>query len=92
MPHADEKPMTVGEHPQCDPIKTRIIHVGMGASGMLAAHKAKRMLKNYELVCYEKNESPGGTWWENSKSSVRKGVDQLIDDMQGILGVLAIYL
>ena len=65
MPHADEKPMTVGEYPQCDPIKTRIIHVGMGASGMMAAHKAKKMLKNYELVCYEKNASPGGTWWEN---------------------------
>ena len=64
MPHADEKPMTVGDHPQCDPAKTRIIHVGMGASGMLAAHKAKRFLKNYELVCYEKNSNPGGTWWE----------------------------
>ena len=54
MPHADEKPITVGLHPQCDPTKIRIIHVGMGASGMLAAHKAKKFLKNYELVCYEK--------------------------------------
>lgn len=54
--------MSVGDFGQCDPIKTRIIHVGMGASGMLAAHKAKRMLKNYELVCYEKNAVPGGTW------------------------------
>jgi len=62
MPHVDETPMAVGDHPQCDPIKTRIIHVGMGASGMLAAHKAKRMLTNYELVCYEKNPTPGGTW------------------------------
>lgn len=63
MPHADEQPMTVGEHPQCDPVKIRIIHVGMGASGMLCAHKARKFLKNYELVCYEKNSSPGGTWW-----------------------------
>ena len=52
--------MAVGEHPQCDPTKTRIIHVGMGASGMLAAHKARKFLKNYELVCYEKNPSVGG--------------------------------
>ena len=37
----------------------------MGASGLLAAHKAKRFLKNYELICYEKNPSVGGTWWEN---------------------------
>jgi hypothetical protein len=63
MPHADEQPMTVGEHPQCDPTKIRIVHVGMGASGMLCAHKARKYLKNYELVCYEKNASPGGTWW-----------------------------
>jgi hypothetical protein len=124
MPHADDKPMVVGDHPQCDPIKTRIIHVGskycsnfrleqlldiasalkhddglrgthswgdhrtnlalkslplsgadltvltevtadigiVGASGMLAAHKAKKFLSNYELVCYEKNASVGGTW------------------------------
>ena len=65
MPHADEKPMSVGEHPQCEPTKIRIIHVGMGASGMLAAHKARRFLTNYELVCYEKNASIGGTWYEN---------------------------
>ena len=32
----------------------KIIHVGMGASGMLAAYKAKKMLTNYELICYEK--------------------------------------
>ena len=62
MPHINDPPITVGDFGQCDPIKTRIIHVGMGASGMLAAHKAKKMLSNYELVCYEKNDSPGGTW------------------------------
>lgn len=49
----------------CDPDSIRIIHVGMGASGLLAAHKAKKMLQNYELVCYEKNGTIGGTWYEN---------------------------
>ncbi len=29
---------------------------------MLAAHKARKFLTNYELVCYEKNDSVGGTW------------------------------
>lgn len=57
--------MQVPEHPQCDPQKIRIIHVGMGASGMLCAVKARRMLSNFELVCYEKNSEVGGTWWEN---------------------------
>ena len=43
----------------------RLIHVGAGAAGLLAAYKARRMLKNYSLVCYERNPSVGGTWWEN---------------------------
>jgi len=54
--------MYVPDRPQCDPDQLRIIHVGMGASGLLAAHKAKKMLSNYELVCYEKNDTIGGTW------------------------------
>ena len=61
MPHADEKSMDIGDHPQCEPTKVRIVHVGIGASGMLAAHKARKFLKNFELVCYEKNENVGGT-------------------------------
>ncbi|EGP87984.1 uncharacterized protein MYCGRDRAFT_71174 [Zymoseptoria tritici IPO323] len=57
--------MQVTDFPQCQPKKQRIIHVGMGAAGMLCAHKSKKMLTNYELVCYDKNPSPGGTWLEN---------------------------
>ena len=34
--------------------RIKIIHVGAGASGLLTAYKARRFLKNYELVCYEK--------------------------------------
>lgn len=60
MPHVQEPGMKVPEHPMCDPQKIRIIHVGMGAAGMLCAFKAKRMLSNYELVCYEKNSEVGG--------------------------------
>jgi cation diffusion facilitator CzcD-associated flavoprotein CzcO len=52
--------MQVPDHPQCDPQKIRIIHVGMGAAGMLCAFKARKMLTNYELICYEKNETVGG--------------------------------
>lgn len=36
------------------PRKLKIIHVGGGASGLLAAYKAERMLVNYELICYDK--------------------------------------
>ncbi|KAF6228775.1 hypothetical protein HO173_011622 [Letharia columbiana] len=43
----------------------KIIHVGAGVSGLLTAYKARKYLKDYELVCYEKNPTIGGTWWEN---------------------------
>jgi cation diffusion facilitator CzcD-associated flavoprotein CzcO len=65
MPHAEKAEMEVPDDPQCLPGRIKIIHVGMGASGLLAAHKAKKLLQNYELICYEKNETIGGTWLEN---------------------------
>lgn len=42
---------------QCEPRHLKIIHVGAGASGLLAAYKAERMLENYELICYDKSVS-----------------------------------
>jgi cation diffusion facilitator CzcD-associated flavoprotein CzcO len=68
MPLIDEPPYgpdAIPEHPQCAPQPIKVIHVGAGASGILFAHKAEKMLKNYELVIYEKNDVIGGTWYEN---------------------------
>lgn len=50
---------------QCTPKKLRIIHVGMGASGLLFAYKSRK-LDNVEIVCYERNHTIGGTWLENT--------------------------
>lgn len=47
------------------PRTIRIIHVGAGATGLCAAYKMRKQLQNYELVCYEKNPSIGGTWLES---------------------------
>jgi cation diffusion facilitator CzcD-associated flavoprotein CzcO len=49
----------VPSYPQCTPQPLKIIHVGAGASGLVFAHKAEKALKNYELVCYEKNATIG---------------------------------
>ncbi|EXJ70263.1 uncharacterized protein A1O5_06331 [Cladophialophora psammophila CBS 110553] len=38
---------------QSDSRHLKIIHVGAGASGLLAAYKAERLLKNFELTVYE---------------------------------------
>ncbi|KAM0326086.1 hypothetical protein ACHAQA_006679 [Verticillium albo-atrum] len=43
----------------------RLIIIGAGACGLLAAYKATRQLKNVTFVVYEKNNDVGGTWYEN---------------------------
>ncbi len=43
----------------------RAICVGAGAAGLLVAYKMKKDFTNYDLVCYEKNPSVAGTWYEN---------------------------
>ncbi|KAF2180148.1 FAD/NAD(P)-binding domain-containing protein [Zopfia rhizophila CBS 207.26] len=48
------------------PTTVRVIHVGAGATGLCTAYKMRNKLQHYELVCYEKNDSIGGTWFENT--------------------------
>lgn len=47
------------------PRTIRIIHIGAGATGLCTAYKMRNKLQNYDLVCYEKNDSIGGTWFES---------------------------
>ncbi|KAF3480237.1 cyclohexanone monooxygenase [Arthroderma uncinatum] len=57
--------LEIPDQPHSNPARIRIIHIGAGASGILTAYKAKKLLRNYDLTCYEKNETIGGTWLEN---------------------------
>lgn len=34
--------------------RIKIIHVRAGAAGLITAYKARKLLRNYELVCYDK--------------------------------------
>ncbi|KAL1852735.1 hypothetical protein VTK73DRAFT_9174 [Phialemonium thermophilum] len=43
----------------------KVIVVGAGFSGILAAIRIPEKLRNVELVVYEKNEGVGGVWWMN---------------------------
>jgi cation diffusion facilitator CzcD-associated flavoprotein CzcO len=56
MPHADPTPPTIDilDETHSKPDHIKIIHVGAGASGLLTAYKARKMLENFELVLYEK--------------------------------------
>lgn len=53
-----EKPSRAGR-------KLRIICLGAGASALNLAHEIDISPLDLELVCYEKNPSIGGTWYEN---------------------------
>lgn len=41
----------------------KVIVVGAGFSGILAAIRIPERLRNVELVVYEKNERVGGVWY-----------------------------
>ncbi|KAL2175408.1 uncharacterized protein P884DRAFT_247440 [Thermothelomyces heterothallicus CBS 202.75] len=48
----------------------RVIVVGAGFSGILAAIRIPERLRNVELVVYEKSERVGGVWWLNKYPGV----------------------
>ncbi|KAL2266617.1 hypothetical protein VTJ83DRAFT_5969 [Remersonia thermophila] len=43
----------------------RVVVIGAGFSGILAAIRIPERLRNVELIVYEKNEDVGGVWWLN---------------------------
>ncbi|KAL3481115.1 hypothetical protein BJX99DRAFT_219065 [Aspergillus californicus] len=45
--------------------KIRIIAIGCGASAINLAHEVSNSPLDLDLVCYDKNPSIGGTWYEN---------------------------
>ncbi|CAH0042269.1 unnamed protein product [Clonostachys rhizophaga] len=53
------------EKPSRSGRKIRIICLGGGASALNLAHEVSISSLDLDLVCYEKNPSIGGTWYEN---------------------------
>lgn len=43
----------------------KVIYIGAGISGILAAIKFREAVPNLDLTIYEKNSELGGTWFEN---------------------------
>ena len=43
----------------------RVVVVGAGFSGILAAIRIPERLRNVDLTVYEKNDGVGGVWWLN---------------------------
>lgn len=47
------------------PRRLKVIYIGAGISGIVAAIHFQRIVPSLELVIYEKNDDIGGTWYEN---------------------------
>ncbi|KAJ4354700.1 uncharacterized protein N0V89_006437 [Didymosphaeria variabile] len=56
---------TIIEEPSRSKRQLRILCVGAGASAINFAHEVQESDLDLDLVCYEKNDSVGGTWYEN---------------------------
>jgi hypothetical protein len=56
MPHLDlpTPAIDIIDQVHSQPDHVKIIHVGAGASGLLTAYKARNILRNFELILYEK--------------------------------------
>jgi hypothetical protein len=81
--HAPQRDPTSGLVNQwhSQPRTIRIIHVGAGATGLCAAYKMRNQLQNYELVCYEKNASIGGTWLESMISCLECEMNKMLTSL-----------
>ena len=56
----------------------KVIAIGAGVSGILAAIKFPRRLKNLDLVVYDRNEEIGGTWFLNRYPGIACGKRDLL--------------
>lgn len=62
---AAKAPYAIREEALGTPKHVRIVGIGAGASGINLIRTVRKSMTNYEHVVYEKNESVGGTWFEN---------------------------
>jgi hypothetical protein len=57
----------------------KVIVIGAGISGILAAIRFPRRIPKLDLVVYDKNPEVGGTWYENKYPGVACGKNTLVD-------------
>lgn len=62
---ANKSAYKIIEEPSRARRRLRILCVGAGASAINFAHEVQESDLDLDLVCYEKNPSIGGTWYEN---------------------------
>lgn len=55
----------ISERAVDQPRPLKVIYIGAGVSGILAAINFRKTVPNLDLAIYEKNPEIGGTWYEN---------------------------
>lgn len=65
QPPAQFKPTIITERAVDEPRPLKVIYIGAGVSGILAAIQFRKFVPSLDLVIYEKNPEIGGTWYEN---------------------------
>jgi hypothetical protein len=55
----------ISERAVDQPRPLKVIYIGAGISGILAAIKFRQAVPDLDLTIYEKNPDLGGTWYEN---------------------------
>lgn len=55
----------ISERAVNQPRPLKVIYIGAGISGILAAIKFREAVPELDLTIYEKNPELGGTWYEN---------------------------
>lgn len=62
---AQFKSPLISERAVDEPRPLKVIYIGAGVSGILAAIHFRKYVPLLDLVIYEKNPEIGGTWYEN---------------------------
>jgi hypothetical protein len=64
-PETDESGYRIREEPYGTKRRIKVILMGAGASTLNFLKKSEEEMQNLDIVCYEKNDDVGGTWFEN---------------------------
>jgi len=64
-PEQNDAGYRIKEEPMGTKRKLKVVVLGAGVSGINFTKTAQEKLSNVEIVCYEKNDEIGGTWYEN---------------------------
>ena len=63
--HSNSSPPLISERPIDQPRPLKLIYIGAGISGIVAAIQFLKAVPHLKLTIYEKNPELGGTWFEN---------------------------